>query len=764
MSNRAASLLVPSLLVPSLLVLLVGCGPGQAEYDFDGDGVDDSEDCAPADARVHAGAADEYGDGVDSDCDGFDGVDADGDGFPVDPGDTGVLADCNDADDQVYPGAPDEPGDGIDSDCDGNDTNDQDADGTPATIDCDDLDPALNETDADGDGHSTCDGDCDDADADVSPAAAERCNGVDDDCNGLADLDGEWQDADADGALACDDCDDGDPASYPGADEVCDGLDTDCSGLPDAPGEEQDGDGDGAPLCVDCDDDEASVRPGAEEVCNGVDDDCEGGADFPGELLDADGDGALACADCNDGNAGFIVCVPPWGIGVPSSAADVILDGDGWTARAGSALRVPGDLTGDGLADVLVGSIGSASQGTLGKLHLLSGATLASDLLDVVAVTTLTGEQGGDLFGSTVSARADLDGDTLPDLVVTSTDYGGTGAFYVVSGAAVGGGLGSAPVSSVLLARWTCPSGGGAGIGVAGDYDGDGEVDLLLTCTTADQVANYAGKVFVVLGDGSGTWAGGALDVVADWSLLGEPPRRRLGHQVLVDDFDGDGADDVVLGTGSAPAGDGAVYYLEGGVSWGWDVPAGDAASTTWVLPDGESSLGPVGDLDGDGLPDLAFADALASNYGPQSGTLYLLLSPPSGWGGGDPSADAVAVLHGEPGSKLGQAAARGGLAISRTDDLSGDGVPDLVLGAYGFGGVGAVFVVPAPTGGLPPAEAWVGVEAASSFWGVEPSAGLASAATGDIDGDGNGDLVLAAPYEDVAASNEGRIHVFFGP
>ncbi len=42
-------------------------------------------------------------------------------------------------------------------------------------------------TDGDGDGVSDCDGDCDDANAAISPAAEEVCDGVDDNCNGAVD-------------------------------------------------------------------------------------------------------------------------------------------------------------------------------------------------------------------------------------------------------------------------------------------------------------------------------------------------------------------------------------------------------------------------------------------------------------------------------------------------------------------------------------------------------------------------------------------------
>ncbi len=89
---------------------------------------------------------------------------------------------------------------------------DADGDGAPAGQDCDDQDPALNLSDADEDGFSTCAGDCDDQDPALNPT-----------------------DADEDGFSSCaGDCDDRDAARFPGAQEDCgNGVDDDCDGLTD---------------------------------------------------------------------------------------------------------------------------------------------------------------------------------------------------------------------------------------------------------------------------------------------------------------------------------------------------------------------------------------------------------------------------------------------------------------------------------------------------------------------------------------------------
>ena len=323
-----------------LLAALGACAQNDLRYDFDGDGIEDSADCAPADATVHPGADDPFGDSIDQNCDGADGVDADGDSYPANAAEGAPNWDCNDSVATTFPGAL-EVIDGLDNDCDGDvddgtSVSDDDGDGfceegdcVGAALpgDCDDADPERSPADRDGDGVSTCDDppDCDDLAADVHPGATETCDGLDGDCVGgpmpseidqdldgqtgcegdcddtdvlvhSLDVDGDGQtlcddppdcddtdaavtgaDADADGVTTCDgDCDDTLASVRPGVVEVCDGLDTDCDGV--LPANESDGDGDGDPICSDCDDDQPALHS-----------------------LDADQDGVSTClGDCDD--------------------------------------------------------------------------------------------------------------------------------------------------------------------------------------------------------------------------------------------------------------------------------------------------------------------------------------------------------------------------------------------------------------------------------------------------------------------------------
>ncbi len=56
------------------LLVTIGCPNPETRWDFDEDGWEDQQDCAPEDPAVHPEADDPVGDGIDQDCDGADGT------------------------------------------------------------------------------------------------------------------------------------------------------------------------------------------------------------------------------------------------------------------------------------------------------------------------------------------------------------------------------------------------------------------------------------------------------------------------------------------------------------------------------------------------------------------------------------------------------------------------------------------------------------------------------------------------------------------
>lgn len=307
-------------------------------------GTCDGDDCDDEDYNVYPSSV-EYCDGLDNDCDGdvdedptYFGttwyLDSDGDGYgdssisdyqcAVPSGYVADSTDCDDADASAYPGA-DEVCDGDDENCDGvsDEASAIDAIDWYADVDADGYGAGTATRACSAPAGSVADAtDCDDADAAVSPAGIESCNGLDDDCDGTTDeadaVDAStwYRDFDGDGhgdalvsSVACDapsgmvaddtDCNDAMAEAHPGAAEIWyDGLDQDCAGLDD----EYDADGDffdAEPWGTDCDDASAAVNPdAAESWYDGVDQDCDGADDF-----DADGDGFPLDAECDDADS-----------------------------------------------------------------------------------------------------------------------------------------------------------------------------------------------------------------------------------------------------------------------------------------------------------------------------------------------------------------------------------------------------------------------------------------------------------------------------
>ncbi len=764
-------------LAPLLLVALLACPGPDGPLDTDGDGVPDSEDCAPEDPNVRPGFEDPYGDGVDRDCDGFDGVDRDGDGYPSnvahDP-DWGHLQDCDDGDPAVHPEAEDTVGDAVDQDCDGFDGVDRDGDGH-ATVasggdDCDDTDnwtyPGATDyfgdggdqncdgadgVDADGDGHAsqeTLGDDCDDADPAVHPGAFDDCDGLDTDCL----PDATEVDADGDGWLVCaGDCDDADAAIHPGAVEDCTDVDQNCDGsLPTV-----DADGDGWAGCEgDCDDGDPARHPGAAEVCNGIDDDCDGGV--PVVEQDVDGDGRTGClGDCDDGDPDVF---PGQWFDDPGDGLDADCDGqdaarllggasvtfEGASTKNifGGAVARAGDVDGDGLEDLLVAAPGSSDVGggayTAGRTMIYTGAQLASSgtelgLWDAWAV--LEGEGGLDFSGTSMAGVGDVDGDGLDDVAVgafANDDAGqNAGKLYLVRGSDLVAG-GTFDLGAAAAWQWTGEyPGGELGISVAaaGDVDGDGLADLV---AGAHNAATYAGRVYLVLGGELGA-PGIASAGTISHQLHGEGDGEFAGTSVDGGaDFDGDGLDDLLIG---APSADGEGYgsgraYLVLGSSLSPGAFGLGGADLVVQGTENNQQAGEVvrfaDDLDGDGRPELIVGNLSTT-------PLHRILASSSLPASGVVSASTATWTL--PGVIRGPSARA---------DVDGDGLADLLVGWPQEGDAGEVHLFL----GASLAAGVLFPEDSDFSWGGANAGDLAgwmAAGLGDVDGDGRDDLLVGS-------------------
>jgi hypothetical protein len=160
-------------------------------------------------------------------------------------------------------------------------------------------------------------------------------------------------------------------------------------------------------------------------------------------------------------------------------------------------------------------------------------------------------------------------------------------------------------------------------------------------------------------------------DFSIQWQVAGDVDAR-LGVAVLnLGDVDGDGVPDVVAGTdprdaSGQPGAPGSARIYSGADGTLIRVHSDGAAGSGFA-----TSLAALGDVTGDGVPDLGVGAPLNDQHGPDSGTVFI-------YSGAD--ATTWYTIHGP------QAGARFGAALASAGDVDGDGTPDLGVGAPGDG------------------------------------------------------------------------------
>ncbi len=720
-----------------------------------------ADDCDDTRADVHPGAL-EVCDAAetDEDCDGRseeDGasggmvfyLDWDGDGYggpdisrwgcAIASGEAPDHDDCDDYDRGRHPDA-DEYCDHEDDDCDG-------------LVDEDAVDVKVNYRDVDRDGYgdpaativachwirgqARTGTDCDDTDRDTHPGAPEDdCDDpVDHNCDGGA----AYDDRDGDGVPACEDCNDADAGVSPDADEVCAAGDQNCDGDEDADAVDArtwygDADNDGygdvsvttlacdepadyASRGTDCDDTSAAISPADPERCStpGVDDDCDGVEDEDGATdctrfyVDADGDGY--------GESGLSMCgCEPDAVWSTSVGGDCD-DADDTISPAAE------DATADGI-DWDCDGFDCSFHGGVISLQLEDNGAAAPPLSATAAGTGTTAWIGDRAY---LSEAGDQVGRALLLSEVPGALSGDDAAASVL------GDVSRADFGSTVFAGF--------------DVDGDGVGDLLVSAPDSSVRDRGAGSVFLVTGVTSGTNLLADL-TAASWD--GQGRSDGLDQAAYAGDPDADGVADILLGVAATNYGYGAAHLHA------WNVGSGVPVEDGWASVVGVRSSDQVGaallgavDLDGDGLDDAVVGAPGYEEGTTNEGGAAVLLGPASG----------TVAFNTTPRWSSGAPAAEGGACLADAGDQTGDGLPDLWIGAPGYGADdGKVYLV-APTGSgssltLTTVAVWESVETGARFG--------AALASGDLDGDGAADLIVGAAQ--ASAGDDGAVYVFLAP
>jgi len=238
--------------------------------------------------------------------------------------------------------------------------------------------------------------------------------------------------------------------------------------------------------------------------------------------------------------------------------------------NAGNMSVATGDVTGDGVEDIVVGS----GKGSSPIVKIYDGKTLA----EVGSFSPYSKS----FHGGVTVAVGDVNGDGRKD-IITGTGAGSAAQVKVYSGAALIGANGKMTATTPNPIRnfmaFDTSYRGGVSV-AAGDIDGDGAADIIAGKNSGDamDVRAFSGKTGSTLADFS------AFDITF-----------KGGVTVAAGDTDGDGKAEIVVGANTAPANNVKVFKGSVMVSqFSANTGFGTRVATT--------------DIDGDGIVELVAA------------------------------------------------------------------------------------------------------------------------------------------------------------
>jgi FG-GAP repeat/Secretion system C-terminal sorting domain len=420
------------------------------------------------------------------------------------------------------------------------------------------------------------------------------------------------------------------------------------------------------------------------------------------------------------------------------SIIDTILESNQAGAEFGFSVASAGDMNGDGYSDVIVGAKSYDTQN--GAAFLYTGAATG---VDGTSFTQLQPSTLNAQFGYSVAPAGDVNGDGYSDVLVGAPFYSNVesneGGAFIYHGAPNG----CAEVAGATLTNSQNGSQMGRCVNSAGDVNGDGFGDVIVSAPNYTNMQSQEGAAYIYHGSAMGLSANPAAIVESNVAsgALG-------GAASSAGDVNGDGYSDIVVRSYSfSQGGDLFVYH---GSSLGIDTTVQIVLRPDFDIMGYFDWVAPAGDVNGDGFGDIvAAASIFGSGQNDEPAAVVYL-------GSSDGIVPSPVTLFESNYGNIGY------VFCSSAGDVNGDGYSDVIIGApdcsFDQSNEGVAWVILGSECGLDLNSVSL-IDGDTSYAGF----GCAVASAGDINGDGFSDVIVGSNAYSNLENNEGAVYLFLG-
>lgn len=426
---------------------------------------------------------------------------------------------------------------------------------------------------------------------------------------------------------------------------------------------------------------------------------------------------------------------------------DWVVEGPIANAQFGGMVNAQGDLNKDGFKDLIVSSATTAQGTQRGAVEVFYGSRKGP-------AKTAAWRYEGTMDWAQVGASpvvADINGDGWPDLVVGAYNQSGAvannGAVLVFLGSAKG--LPATP--SQVLEGPSTNSFFGWKIRALGDFNHDGYADIAVSAIGAN---GNLGALYIYKGSASG------LATTPVSTLTGAAPWTYFGRIFEVGDTNGDGIPDILVGASSPVGGIPGMAWIYRGSTSGYANTKAETLFSPAALADADlfgESVAVLGDVDGDGYPDVAVAAPYHLQDAKNSGLIAVFY----GSANGIAASGRTQIIQADSSRMLYL-----GMNMLGGRDFDGDGHPDLVVGTADVARPndptqpfpGGIWIYHGSATGLDTTNIYkvYGAKGSRDEVGI-------SLDVGDVTGDGVMDLITGSGLYTDTLTNQGVLRVYRG-